>query len=864
MMMKRSRYLTIAIIMAIVLNVPLLWIMDTKVAKAATTPTFERTSVDIVGEGKTYQMVIKDKIDKSTYSWSSSNTSIANVSTKGVITAVNKGTATIKCKITYPTKKTKTLTCKVTVTIPATNIRINNSNPVNGAHVLTMGDSYDFNSEVIPDKTSDNVYWSIGGGDPACLRIDDAVEGKVTAVKAGKVILVASAAKSATKEAADLSIVNDAIIIEIVEPVGPTATVKSVNIVDSNHINVEFDSPVVADTVVAANGELSSNIDITLSKDVKKVIADDPGKLTASLSADGKLLTINTEKSLNGFYGISLSDQILTTAGVHLDQFYKKITYTDVTPPGYRNTTVDDTGLIAKINFTEPLNFTNMVINEVKMYSASGQTANSSTLSIMKNAMNYTVSEDKRSLTIDLTNIAYTDRNKQFVVVISGIKDMSGNSPVKMYLEAIVYTDTAYKPQARLISVSRTGYNTITATFDRAIDTYNPGYIQLDGGPSIQGKVDSKDSKKVNYSISDADALFTGVRKVSIGFWSSYNVNPSDTSANRTYDYNVNFTADRTSPQILTYDYNSESGVLTLNCNEDVTITTATGTFSSSFTSANEDIRLINIGYTEMAHTEGKNIIKLKVTNLSLAGNYYFTIPQGFVSDSFRNLSSSRSILISNSSGSSGSSQSELPAPYYIGQNADALNKITIRFMNKLDKASAESIANYKITGLNIINAKLDENTVETGAAVVLTLSDNSVEYNLGYKLIISGVKGFNNSYSAISNYEYPLTLKENKKPAYVPEPVFDKVALNNIKLNFTEDVQGTMSVKVTQTVGSTIYEIPVTSVVVSGNNATINMAGTPNNNGLLWIDIITYDIKDLNGNSIMTMPPRLPLLIKY
>lgn len=862
--MKRSRYLTLAIIMAIVLNVPLLWIMDTKVVKAAATPTFERTSVEIVGEGKTYQMVIKDKIDKSKYSWSSSNPLIAKVSDKGLITSVNKGTTKIKCKITYPSKKTKTLTCNVTVTIPATDVRINNSNLVNGAHVLTLEESFDFSSEVIPDKTSDNVYWSIGGGDPACLRIDDAVEGKVTAVKAGKVILIATAAKAATKEAADLSVVNDAIIIEIVEPDKPTATVKSVYVVDSNHINVEFDSPVTANTVVSANGELSSNIDITLSKDVKKVIADDPGRLTASLSSDGRMLNINTEKSLNGYYGISLSSQILTTAGVPLEQYYKKITYTDQTAPIYMNTKVDDTGLIATINFNEPINFTNMVINEVKMYSASGQSANSSTLNILKNAMNYMASEDKKSLTIDLTNIDYTDRNKQFVVVISGIKDMSGNSPVRMYLEAIVYTDTAYKPQARLISVLRTGYNTITANFDRAIDPINPGYIQLDGGPSIPGKVDSKDSKKVNYSISEADALYTGVRKVSIGFWSSYNVNPSDTSANRIYEYNVNFTADRTSPQILTYEYNAESGVLTLNCNEDVTITTATGTFSSSFTSANEDIKLINIGYTEMAHTEGRNIIKLKVTNLSLAGNYSFTIPQGFVSDSFRNLSSSRSMLISNSTGSSGSAHSELPAPYYIGQNVDDLNKITIRFMNKLDKASAESIGNYRITGLNIINAKLLENTVETGAAVVLTLADNSVEYNLGYKLIISGVRGFNNSYSAISNYEYPLTLKENKKPSYVPNPVLDTVALNNIKLNFTEAVQGTMSVKVTQTVGSTIYEIPVSSVVVNGNNATINLSAPPNNNSLLWIDIISYDIKDMNGNSIMTMPPRLPLSIKY
>lgn len=861
--MKKSRYIAMLFATVFLLTI-LLLNMDTDIVSAAATPSFEKTKIELVGEGATYQLVIKDKIDKSTYSWSSSNTSIAKVNKNGLVTAVGKGTAKITCKVTYPsgkTTKTKTLTCSVTVTIPATSVKINNANLVNGAHVLTIGDSYDFNCELKPGKSSDKAFWYIAGGDTDCIRMDDAENGKVTALKTGKAILEVAAAKSATKEAADASLIRDAIIVEVVEASKPTLTVKSVKVVNSNRIDVEFDNPVASNTVVTGSGELSSNIEISMGKDAKKRIADDPGKLKASLSSDGKLLTITTEKSLNGSYVISFSSQIQSVAGASLLESFKKINYTDTIPPAVVSTIVDDTGLVATIIFSEPINFTNMTINEVGVISTSGESASSNTLSILKNPMNYMPSEDKTSLTIDLSNIAYTDRNKIFKVVISGITDMAGNSPA--YLEAYVKTDTSYKPQARILSVTRTGYNTITATFDRAIDPLCPGYLQLDGGVSIQGKVDSRDKKKVNFTISDADASYVGVKKVSIGFWNSYNVDPYDNSANKYYEFNIYFVDDKTAPLLLSYEYDSETGILTLTYNEEVSITSATGTLASTYTSSNEDIRLINIGYTELAHNDGNNIIKLRVTNLTLAGNYSITIHQGFVTDSFRNYSVSRTIAITTTSSSQ--SGTELPPPYYVAQNTDDLNKITIRFMNKLDTVSAQTLENYKIPGVNITSVALLENTVETGATVVLTMAPDSVEYNnLNYKLIISGVKGYNNSYSPISYYECQLPIKENKRPAYKPQPVFDKASLNIIRLNFTEAVQGTMTVKVTQSYGGSSYEIPVSMVEVNGSTATIYLSSPPANNSVLYINVVSYEIKDLNGNKLVGMPNPIHVEIKY
>ncbi len=568
--MRNTFYKRIAVLLAFVLTIPLLFNQNTAVAAAATaTPSLVQTKVEIIGTGETYQLEIKDKVAKSTYKWTSSSTKIAKVNSSGLVTSVNKGTATIKCVVTYPSKKTKTLSCKVTVTIPAESIEITNDVLVNGAHVLSLGSSMKFNTTLLPKNSSDKVYWSVEGGDAACIRIDNVNDGSVTALKAGKVILRASAAKSASAQAAELSIINDAVIVEVV---GPTATVKSVEMISSKEIRVLFDSAVNANTIIGSNGTLTNNIEITLSKDTKGVLAADPGRLTASLSADGKTLTINTQNSLNGYYGINFTSDILTTTGVALESYYKKLSFQDTTPPTYAGYTLDDSGLVATINFSEPLDFSNLKISGATQVSSSTTNATATTLSVLNNVMNYKISEDKKSLVIDLTKISAADYGKYFSIVISGVTDLAGNAPANAFIQAYLQTDTSPKPQAKFVGIQRTSYNIITVTFDRAISF--GGYLQVEGGSTITGVPDATNTRRVNYTISDAEAAaYTGVKKVSVGFWKSYNVIATDTSADKMTSYNLDFTIEKTSPILLTYDYDATSAILTLTYSEPVLLT---------------------------------------------------------------------------------------------------------------------------------------------------------------------------------------------------------------------------------------------------------------------------------------------------
>jgi hypothetical protein len=218
--MKTNKLMRIGFLFIIGILLPLFWTQSSALVKAAASPKFKQEKIEISGVGESYQLEILNKQAKSTYHWSSSNGKVAKVSSSGLITTENKGTATIKCKITFASKKTKTLSCNVTIIIPATEIKINNAKIENGAQIMQVGESYNFNRDITPSNSSDKTYWSLDASDeeanPHAVRIDDSSSGTVTALRRGKIVLVATAAKEATAKEAAKSYVKDAIIIEVV------------------------------------------------------------------------------------------------------------------------------------------------------------------------------------------------------------------------------------------------------------------------------------------------------------------------------------------------------------------------------------------------------------------------------------------------------------------------------------------------------------------------------------------------------------------------------------------------------------------------------------------------------------------------
>ena len=98
-------------------------------AGAAAEPSLNYSKKTII-IGTTYTLQVQNVTDsKASYSWSTSDSSVATVNGKGKVTPKKEGTANITCRITYLDRSTKSLTCVVTAKerVEAENVAINNA-----------------------------------------------------------------------------------------------------------------------------------------------------------------------------------------------------------------------------------------------------------------------------------------------------------------------------------------------------------------------------------------------------------------------------------------------------------------------------------------------------------------------------------------------------------------------------------------------------------------------------------------------------------------------------------------------------------------------------------------------------------------
>ncbi len=779
---------------------------------AAAAPSLSMTSKTLVGIGSAFTLSVKN-LDKSKVKstvWATTNKSIATVNSKtGYVTAAGKGTATIKCKITYKDGTTKSPSCKVTVKIQATAIDFTNT-PEEGMNnfVITVGDSIDFNSVLTPSNASDLITYSIDNTNYATVDKKGIVKG----LKAGIVRLTAAA--SLTKAAAPTSLVKDTVNILIVEK---TAGVKSALLTDTTTLTVTFDSAINESTVINNDGELLESVSINGMTDEDGDPADKLGDLTGALSSDGKTLTITSENAFNGVYGLHLDDSILTTEGTAITEYYKNLKLYDTKPPYFKDYDVDDTGLIVTLKFSEAMDFTSMAVSKVSLVKSS-QTADSATLSLLKTKTNYVKSEDNKSLIIDLSDIDKDDQNKTFAVVFSGLKDKAGNYPSNSVITAYVATDTTEKAQAKLKTLTRTGYNTLTATFSRSIKT--PGEIVLNNGKTIEGEVDKDDRTMVNFTLDSSSAKLTGSQKVSIGYWDSYNVKSSDDSADKYTKKTINFSVSTKAPDLKTYKLSTDkknddvSYVLTLTYDKAVVLEDESGSFISKLVTLNDDIYpQKKLEYT--ATVKDKTVtVKLDKKQFDENGTYSITIPEGFIKDKFNNESEKEEITV-NRSGSTGTG---LPAPESIEQSSDDPNIIQVIFDNKIDKATAENKNNYTILGVSISKAELIENN-NSGATVQLTLKEGAISVTATYAVTIKGIKGYNDSFTEMDEYETTLLLDENEGPS-ITKVSFDYPS--TVIITFDEDIKGTASFTVIQDKDDLAedFEIEDNTVIISLNDS--------------------------------------------
>ena len=258
----------------------------------------------------------------------------------------------------------------------------------------------------------------------------------------------------------------------------------------------------------------------------------------------------------------------------------------------------------------------------------------SGTEDLLRDSDSYILSEDQKSMSIDLTSMSSKDENKNLVVIINGIMDKAGNYTTPYSLRINLRANTQFRDVAKLVSVERVSLTELVATFDGML--IDAGELTV-GNVTIAGEVDSENEYKAIYRLNDAQQKLTGKQTVTVNKWFSYYATGAETTGKQ---YVVDFTPSDTTPvlmnAIVSQSEDHEIATLTLVYDKNVRLQETIGSFDATLASGNGYIIPMQINYT--AKAEGnKIIITVDDAQLSTSGEYTIIIPAAFCSDMYYN-----------------------------------------------------------------------------------------------------------------------------------------------------------------------------------------------------------------------------------
>ena len=240
---------------------------------AVSSVSLSKTSVTLTeGDKETLTAtVLPDNATDKTVEWSTSNSSVATVSS-GTVTAIKAGTTTITVK----TKDGgKTATCAVTVNakvIPVSDVTLNKTELT-----LTEGESETLTATVKPDNATDKTLsWS--SSDATVASVDD--NGKVTALKAGTATITVK-----TKDGGKTAACAVSVKTKVIAVTGVTLNKTELTLTEGN-------SETLSATVKPDNAT-DKTVSWT-SSDATVASVDDNGKVTA-LKAGTATITVKTK-----------------------------------------------------------------------------------------------------------------------------------------------------------------------------------------------------------------------------------------------------------------------------------------------------------------------------------------------------------------------------------------------------------------------------------------------------------------------------------------------------------------------------------------------------------------------------------------
>lgn len=848
--MKRKRSKRMAFLLVFCMLLPLLAGFADCLSVKAASVSLNATSRKVY-LGTTFQLKVENldtsKVQSTT--WKANRASIAKVDKNGLVTPVKVGTTTVKCTLKYKDGTSKVLSCTIIVrkrveatAVKFTNVVLDDDN----AKSMYVGSTFSLKKSVTPSNTTDSAFYSSDDESVATVS----TSGIITAKKPGITLIEIRYGISKTEAVKPENKAVAKFYLHVVEKPAPTSTptptptstptptplpvlpkVESAKMVGSQELQIVFNQPVRKSSVVNGN-KLVAGV-VVLGKEEK---ATDFGTLTADLSTDAKTLTIHGTGSFNGIYSVVVSDKVVSSMGLPFEQYSSIMTLKDTTGPIYLNTTVGYNGMISNINFNEPLDITNMTVESI-----SG-TTDALLSSYLKEVSSYRLSDDKRTLSIDLSG--YTmEKNLMVTVMFRGIRDTAGNATSRLLQSVYVRTDTSAKPLAKIVKAERISKTEIEVTFSAELSS---GGMAQFGSYTSYGVVDVENQRIVRFEIPANYQSVTSTQVVGFSGWYNYN---AITSTIPSQSYPVNFTLDATPPQLLAYELTNAVvdgrtvSKLILTYNKEIRIATTTQQVTVRVRSTNGDIATV-VPFSTMAEVEN-SIVTYTFEEPAMLGSglFTFTFPEGMVADNLENYSREVNVTI-NKNGVA--STDEAPFPISATQNPQDLGMIYLNFSGKIDPDTAEQVQNYYVANgssrIYPVGATVSQNN-DSSVVVELTFNTGTFTstYGSSYELVVNGVRGQGTAAGVVTSQSVVFTAVENDPPRYVTSTFYNSM----ITITMSEEVTGTMRVNAVDTTTGMSFTGYGTA---SGKQVFITLEGFPTSKTIRFT-VTDNQIIDASGN---------------
>ena len=246
-------------------------------------------------EGDTYEIVATvnpSNASEKTVTWSSSNTAVATVSSSGIVTANNVGTAAITVKTD---DGGKTASCSVTVKpVSVSSVTLDKE-----TLTLKIGETYSLTATVLPENAANKrVSWSSSNTSVAMVNSN----GKVTAISVGSAIITVTTEDGGKKATCSVS----------VNPI----PVTGVSLNKTSMTLLIGGTEKLTATVSPSN---ATNKNVTWSSSNTNIATVDSNGNVSAISVGTAIITVKTEDG-GKMATCSVTVNPISVTGVSLDQ----------------------------------------------------------------------------------------------------------------------------------------------------------------------------------------------------------------------------------------------------------------------------------------------------------------------------------------------------------------------------------------------------------------------------------------------------------------------------------------------------------------------------------------------------------------